>query len=66
MFYSMYELQAAEAHRHELEEQAEHERLIQAALRARKGDHADSALDRLLRRIKASRREMPPSDQQLN
>jgi hypothetical protein len=65
MNYVLFDLEVAESHWHDLQEEAAHERLAREAIRARKEAGHETLLDRLLKTLTASRRSTP-TDARLN
>lgn len=65
MNYVLFDLEVAESHWHDLQEEAAHERLAREAIKARKEAGHETLLDRLLNTLKSNRRSTP-TDPSLN
>lgn len=66
MNIDLYELQAAETHWHELRAEAEHERLVKAALKLRREQPARSRFARYLDALRGRNPDGTPLDARKN
>jgi hypothetical protein len=59
---TLYDLQAAESHWHELQAEAEHERLVKAALKSRRAQTPRTRLSRYLDALRGRNPDGTPVD----